>query len=339
MRSHIFWQAANSASGNEVEKEFIKGTICTTTPGAEALAPVLESLGITAYSIEDPADIAFVRGDFIDTITEGEAGAASGLSSEVSISFWVERDAGGSGEAVIEALRARLLKLKGDEQYGIYGAGADFGRLWLQTEVCADDWKDKYKETFKGFSPCKGLHVVPPWETGEDRDGTVIVIDPGMAFGTGSHETTAMCLEAVKEHVKPGSVVLDAGTGSGILAIVCALLGAGDVDAVEIDEDAAASAAANIEANGVQDRVWLVTGDLSEVIGENVYDLILANLNCVILEGLIPLFYDALRDAGGLIVSGILAEQEERILKVLEKGFRGSKVMRRGEWVMIEAVR
>ena len=322
------------------DKTYIKGTIFTTSPGAEALAPILESLGISAFSVEDPADIAYVRGDFIDTSFAGGCPA-----SEVLVSFWIE-ESGGNSSGMVTQLREKLLKLKGDEQYGVYGAGADFGRLWLETKVVQDDWKDKYKETFKAFSPADGVIITPPWESVTGGEETVIVIDPGMGFGTGAHETTAMCLEALMEAVKPGDFVLDAGTGSGILAITAALFGAGRVDAVEIDEDAAASAAGNIEANGVGDVVRLITGDLSEVTWAEEYDVIAANLTLGIVEKLAPVLFRAVKAGGTLIVSGILAEQEERILEVLENSgtnngvnFRVSNVMRRGEWVMIEAVR
>ena len=409
------------------EKEYIKATIHTTTQGAEALSAVLPALGIDGFCVEDPADFEFVVAskdrlawDFADAELVAEA-----AGGEARVVFWLEKragadagamapdagaaadagtvmaDAGAVPSALIREVQGALLKLKGDEQCGLYGDGADFGRLWLDTQTVRDDWKDKYKESFHAFSPCEGIVVVPPWEAGGEASGTEtggaaactetegvvaaytetegvaegiagagaetggaaactigactgidavadsrgggirLVIDPGMAFGTGLHETTAMCLARLKELLKPGDAVLDAGTGSGILAIAAALLGAGHVDAVEMDEDAAASAALNIAANGAGGVVSLITGDITVPgalpAGAN-YNLVTANLSCPLLEKLAPVFAGALADGGAMILSGLLDTQGDRALEALKNaGMEAREAIQDGEWLMIEA--
>ena len=334
--------------GEEKRLEYIKATIFTTTQGAEALSAVLPALGIPGFSVEDPADLDFIMAskdaliwDYIDVPPQKGQGNAS--EGEVRVAFWLEK----GSEPEIQELRIALMKLKSDEQYGVYGDGADFGRLWLDTEAVCDDWKDRYKESFRSFSPCGGILIVPPWEPAArdiDRGGTEgelkIVIDPGMAFGTGSHETTAMCLSKLKALLKPGDIMLDAGTGSGILAIAAALLGAAHVYAVEIDADAAGSAAGNIKINEVQEKISLIVGDVAEegvLPSHTRYDLIAANLTCSLLEKLLAMLKGALKDEGTILLSGLLDAQEDRIRETLEnEGMRPVLVEKSGEWLMVE---
>ena len=325
--------------GEENLKEYIKATIHTTTQGAEALAAVLPSLGITGFSVEDPADLDFILAskdalawDYLGARPLNGQGTAG--DGEALVSFWLEKGA----DSVIHEIRIALLKLKSDEQYGLYGDGADFGRLWLETEITCDDWKYKYKENFRSFSPCEGIVVVPPWDKEYDAEGALkIVIDPGMAFGTGSHETTSMCLSKLKGLLKPGDSVLDAGTGSGILAIAAAGMGAANVLAVEIDEDAAASAARNIDSNGVSGKVELIIGDAASVAAETEFDIITANLTYMLIEKLLPLFGRVLKADGAMIISGLLDTQEESARKSLENaGLKTADIVRNGEWLMLE---
>ena len=329
-----------------MDKEYIKADIQTTTQGAEALAALLPALGVAGYCVEDPSDLDSViaAGDkLMWDIADApfEPGRGKG---EVHVIFWIKND-GDFAEATIKELRGKLSRLKSEEENGMYGEGVFFGPLRLDTELVTDDWKDKYKENFHAFSPCKGIVIAPPWEAVNVDDGMgpdfiLIIIDPGMAFGTGSHETTTMCLERLKTLLKPGDSLLDAGTGSGILSIAAALFGAGKIHAIEIDADAVSSAAANIGTNGVADKIVLINGDIAAegVLPKNAsYDLITANLTCSLLEELLPLFISVLSDKGSMILSGLLDAQEERALDMANaNGLNVVDIKRSGEWLMLE---
>jgi len=151
-----------------------------------------------------------------------------------------------------------------------------------------------------------------------------------------------MCLSRLKVLLETGNTVFDAGTGSGILAIAAAMLGADHVLAVEIDADAADSAMRNIEANGVYERVKLVNDDVAaeaerSILSDARFDLITANLTCSILETLLPVFKPLLKDEGRMILSGVLDAQEERIVAALEnEGLHAVEIIKDGEWLMLE---
>ena len=331
-------------------KQFIKATIHTSTSGAEALSALLPALGIDSFSIEDPKDVEFIIAAKDELVwDQAELPPVSdNENNEVQLSFWLnysENSNADSDEIVdasLQAVREMLLKLKSDEQYGLYGPDADFGRLWMDTEIACDDWKDKCKERFQTFSPCDGIVIVPPWELDQidECDGIKIIIDPGMAFGTGSHETTAMCLAAVKRNIKNGDIVLDAGAGSAILSIAAAKLGAEKVFAVEADADAVASAAGNLLLNEVTDRVVLMEENLKEegLFPDDLrFDLITANLTCSLIEDLVHTFKQLLAPEGKLIVSGLLDVQEKRVKEAVSKaGLQLLCMKKDGEWLSME---
>lgn len=203
-------------------------------------------------------------------------------------------------------------------------------------EVAEEDWAEAWKAHFR---PQRVSHVlvVPPWRRARPRPGdTVVVLDPGMAFGTGQHATTRACLRALQERLSPGDRVLDLGTGSGVLSIAAALLGAGQVLALDLDPNAVGVARRNLEANGCAGRARVLTGSLTEAwpAGEpQDFDLLLANINAVTLISLAPALAGALRPGGILIASGIVAERLEAVLDAFRQaGFRLLKLHRYGDW-------
>lgn len=195
-------------------------------------------------------------------------------------------------------------------------------------------WRDSWKRYFRPRRIGRRLLVRPSWATYRARAGdTVIEIDPGMAFGTGQHPTTTMCLRALEERVRRGDEVLDLGTGSGILAVAGAKLGARRVVALDIDPQAVKAARENAAANGVGDVVEVREGTLPESMAAERFDIIVANISGLTLERLAGAFGVALKNGGALIVSGFLEDAVAGLGRVFaEAGLRVDGVEADGVW-------
>jgi len=195
-------------------------------------------------------------------------------------------------------------------------------------------WRDSWKRYFRPRRIGRRLLVRPSWATYRARAGdTVIEIDPGMAFGTGQHPTTTMCLRALEEHLRRGDEVLDLGTGSGILAVAAAKLGARRVLALDIDPQAVKAARENAAANGVGDVVEVREGTLPESMAGERFDLIVANISGLTLERLAASLAGTLRDGGALIVSGFLEDAVAGLGRVFAvAGLRVDGVEAEGVW-------
>lgn len=180
------------------------------------------------------------------------------------------------------------------------------------------DWRDAWKRYFKPRRVGERLVVKPSWATYEVAAGdAVIEIDPGMAFGTGQHPTTAMCLRALEERLRQGDRVLDLGTGSGILAIAAARLGAERVLALDIDPQAVKAARANAAANGVDTLVEVREGTLPEGSSSERFDVVVANISGLTIERLAGDMAAALTDGGTLVASGFLDDTVEGLSRAL----------------------
>jgi len=211
-------------------------------------------------------------------------------------------------------------------------------------ELAEDDWANAWKKHFckQGGVLRIGQRIVikPSWQEHQRQpDEVVIELDPGMAFGTGLHPTTRMCLQALEEHLKPGAKVLDLGTGSGILAIAAAKLGAGSVLALDNDPLAVKAARANARANGVQNLVSVELGSLDKATEE--FELVLVNILArVIIELAAQGLVDRVRPTGLMIAAGIIDEQEAEVAAVLRE--RGLEIVERRQekdWVLVEGCR
>lgn len=227
--------------------------------------------------------------------------------------------------ALAEELRRTL-------QDDLPGAAIDVRLAWQAHE----DWSETWK---RGLAPRRltpRLWVTPSWCRPDAGPGEIVlVLDPGMAFGTAEHGTTRGCLRLLDGAVRPGQSVLDLGTGSGILAIAAARLGAGDVLALEGDAWALEPARENVEANGVADRVEIRAGWVGpeELAALRPRDGVVANLHPAVLERLLPGFRSAVRSGGWLIVSGILDTEWDGLARaVTEAGFRREALDADGEW-------
>lgn len=187
-------------------------------------------------------------------------------------------------------------------------------------EADSVDWTEAWKVRV-GAHVLGGLVIAPPWLADHhDRDRT-IVIDPGMAFGTGEHPTTRGVVRLMQDVVRAGGTIADLGAGSAVLAIAAAKLGAARVVAIELDEDAIGNAVENVERNGVADRVSVVQGDAALLLPLVApVDVVLANIISSVLQSLLPGIGAALTRGGAAILSGMLHDEREAMLAVLHAG-------------------
>ena len=231
------------------------------------------------------------------------------------------------------ALRRRLSALP---------LGAPLPRL-RYAEAGRDDWSEAWKAFHRPVRVGR-LLVQPSWEDAAARPGDlVITVDPGRAFGTGSHETTRLCLAALDRLVRPGGAVLDVGTGSGVLALAAARLGASRVDALDTDPAAVEAASANAERNGLSDRIDAREGSLGaswpwELGPRAGYDLVVMNIALATVLELLPDAAAALRPGGALAASGFLAEAAPEVEAAARAaGLRAEAAEFDGEWGAVTA--
>ena len=200
--------------------------------------------------------------------------------------------------------------------------------------VADQNWVQLTQSQFDPIRVSERLWIVPSWHESPDPAAINLILDPGMAFGTGSHPTTRLCLEWLERTVSPSCSVLDYGCGSGILAIAAARLGAGRVAGVDIDPQAVASARANAERNEVS---TLFADSAEPVAGE--YDLVVANILSNPLRVLAPAICAHVRSGGCLALSGILREQAEEIIAIYAQWLPMEVADTREDWVCLSGVK
>ena len=215
------------------------------------------------------------------------------------------------------------------------------GPLTLQERVLEDvEWASAWKEHFRVLRVGRRTVVVPTWLRHESRDGEVVIdLDPGMAFGTGHHPTTRMCLEALEDAVSPGLRVLDVGCGSGILSIAAAKLGAAVVTGLDTDALAVQAACGNALHNGVRGTVSIFEGSLPhDAVDRGAYDLVVANISARVVSALAGEFAASLRAGGTLIASGITREHEAAAAESLAAaGLAIGRSRVDGDWLTLAA--
>ena len=306
--------------------DWIELTVHTTTQGAEVVSEALMLSGATGTMVEDRADIPdpdkpngyweIIDPKLIDSLPE-----------DVQVHAWFEPDA--TFQERLQALRSQL------DMNRRLAPEVDLGTLQIDTvNVKDEDWSEVWKQFYKPFRAGKSLVVKPTWEPYNPQSGDrVIEIDPGMAFGSGTHETTGMCLELLEEAVHGGERVIDVGTGSGILAIGAALLGAKDVLAIDIDPTAVKVARENVAHNHLEQTVTTLEGNLLEKVDAQC-EVCVAN----IIADVICMFAAPLNEhivPGGLFIcSGIIKEREQDVVNALTAAdYTILETKRKGEWV------
>lgn len=312
MLTHGGWRGF--PRGSSVEERYVEVSVTATVETTEALSDFLFSEGALGLIIEESVDRrpeVLLRASF-------------------------------PGTRSIRPIIERLVEYqKALKSLGITGA---VGRI----ETCQipfEDWGKTWKEHFRPLAVGKRLIIAPSWEEGAfPEDRFVIRIDPGMSFGTGHHATTRMCLEALEACVgRPAEIrgprVLDVGTGTGVLAIAAAALGAERVVAIDTDPDACEAATRNLVLNSVSDRIRLSQGGVESLGPELPFDVIVANLDS---KGLCALFGDLsplLHPQGRLVACGILVEEEATVAAAARAARLGvSGRQSDGEWLCLTLV-
>lgn len=312
---------------------WIETQIITASAGVDALCAMLTDLGIKGFSIADPADFQeFLQNkegkwDYIDQDLLGMA------QGDTTVTVYLPDNAQGAEQLV--ALRAMLAQIHARDDAQL------FGTLELTLKnVREEDWANNWKQYFKPFTVGERLLIKPSWEMCENPwNRAVLEIDPASSFGTGQHHTTRLCLELLEQLMHPGDRVLDLGCGSGILSIGALLLGASGATAVDIEENAAATATENARKNHIDPTLYRVfCGNVLEdetlcrEIGDG-YDLICANIVADVLIAMKQLFRQFLRPEGTLIVSGIIMERRDEVLDQLKSaGFTLLEVREKEGW-------
>lgn len=199
-----------------------------------------------------------------------------------------------------------------------------------------EDWETGWKKYYHPIDIGSRLTVCPSWQE-TDSQRVIMRLDPGMAFGTGTHETTVLCLERLDSLIKGGERILDVGTGSGILGIAACLLGAGSVHGVDIDPTAVKVATENAALNDVEDKFSISIGDLSQT-ASGKYDIVVANIVANAVMALSKDVPNLLKEGGTYLTSGIIAPRKDEVISCLENlGFKILNVYTKNDWVCIEA--
>ena len=309
--------------------KWIEVTIKTTTEAVEAITNILDDLRTGGVMIEDPKDFFFQKKNELDwDYVEEEVFNKRNIEG-VLIKTYISEER--NVMELVEIIKQKVSALTG------FGIDIGEGSVSLG-QVNEEDWANEWKKYYKPTKIGEKLVVKPTWEDYEVQSGDLVIeLDPGMAFGTGTHETTTMCMRELEKYVTEDSKVFDIGCGSGILAIAAAKLGAKDVIAVDLDEVAVKVAAENVVHNHVQDSVQVLHGNLIDVVSDKA-DIVVANIIADIIKILARDVHSCMKEDAVFISSGIIhAKVNEVKESLIENGFEIIEVKTLGEWNAIVA--
>ncbi|HZK19032.1 MAG TPA: 50S ribosomal protein L11 methyltransferase [Clostridia bacterium] len=294
--------------------------------GTEITCNILNEMGSGGVVIDDPASISQYRKMYSgDPCLLPDSMAYTGGENTV-VKGYLPADAGGLRK--IEGLKNTMSDV-----------------AWFKYDIKVgtvddEDWANAWKEYYKPIRIGYNLVVKPPWADYKSRRGDLVIeMDPGMAFGSGTHPTTKMCLEVLESYIGGGEAVIDVGTGSGIISIAAVKLGAAGAVAVDNDDVALRFAAQNVELNGLCDRIRLKNSDLLRSV-QGKADIIVANIVASAIIELTPELVAFLQKGGLFISSGIIGSRADEVRKVIEQA--GLTVLEKHtskEWVLFVAKR
>lgn len=286
--------------------DWIKLTVTTTNEASEAVINLLMENGAGGVEIDD-SDL-----------------------SQVELATYFQAQAG-----LVELLPELEQKIAQLREFGL-----DPGKGTVKlVELDDDSWADVWKKYYHPVRLTRYLTIVPSWEsyTPETTDEKVIKLDPGRAFGTGTHPTTKLALQALETVVRGGETMIDVGTGSGVLSIAAKYFGVAQIAAYDVDAEAVKAAEENLALNGMQDAITVGANDLLAGIKAKV-GLITANILAEIIVPLIPQAYECLKPGGIFITSGIIADKKDLIVSEIEaKGFVIDQILNIKDWYSIIA--
>lgn len=311
-----------------------KYTLKTRTEAEDLISSMMQDAGIEGIEIEDKVPLSQRDKEqmFVDILPD--APEDDGVAY---ISFYLEP----------EDDQAQLLERVREGLDEIRSWGVDVGEGTIAASETEDkDWINNWKEFFHQFY-VDDILIKPSWEEvqPEDRDKLLIQIDPGTAFGTGMHETTQLCIRQLRKYLTPETVLLDVGTGSGILSIISLKLGAKHAVGTDLDPCALEAVKENMEVNGIDPASFemLIGNIISEKevqdrVGYGCYDIVVANILAEVLVPLTPVILSQLKPGGIYITSGIIDDKEDLVVKTVKDcGLTVLEVTHQGEWVSVTA--
>ncbi len=309
--------------------DYMEIVVFTTSDAEDAVSEVLMEAGADGVSIENADDIIINQNDKKDWDYLNSK-IFSELNGEVRVICYLRKD--DTLRSRMDQIKTRmedLLELSTPEWQ--VGSGRIAHRI-VRTQDWANEWKKYYKATKVG----KSIAIVPTWEHYHPIGNEHIVnLDPGMAFGTGTHETTVMCIELLESTIRSGNTMLDIGCGTGILAICGLKLGASKVIAIDRDTVAVRVCKENAKLNGVIDSMEIVHGDLLDKDYEKA-DVVIVNIVADAIIEILQYADRVLKSDARLICSGIIRERESDVIKAMhEKDYELIERKERGEWVAL----
>ncbi|MCR5421666.1 MAG: 50S ribosomal protein L11 methyltransferase [Lachnospiraceae bacterium] len=312
---------------------FNKYTIKTLTGAEDIISSTLMDMGVEGVQIEDkqPLTEQDKEAMFVDILPQAEED--DGIAY---VSFYLDSE--NDNEELINNIKNEIEELK---------SFMDLGECSFVYEQLQDtDYLNNWKQYFHQFY-IDDILVIPSWEEvdPEDKDKMIIHIDPGTAFGTGMHETTQLCIRQLRKYINDKSVVLDVGTGSGILSIMSYKFGAKEAVGTDLDPCAIEAVQDNMENNGLSEAGFkLIIGniidsdEIRDEVGYEKYDIVVANILAEVLVPLTPVIYKHLKSGGIYITSGIIEDKENVVKEAVEAaGFSVISVEHQGEWVSVTA--